>query len=85
MLSDAEYSAYCEAMGNSPAWGGQVELRVLSSLLKAPIHVRANNLSFISGVSSLRNVYFRVFLELYHLPWPNKFALHYVIINLTFL
>jgi hypothetical protein len=82
MLSEAEYSAYCEAMGSSPAWGGQVELRALSSLLKAPIHVRAYNLSFVS-VQELRNVYF--FLEIYHLPCPTNFALHYVIINLTFL
>jgi len=53
MLSEAEYSAYCEAMGSSPAWGGQVELRALSSILKAPIHVRANNVSFVSVEDSV--------------------------------
>jgi OTU domain-containing protein 6 len=39
MLTEAEYEAYCEAMASSPAWGGQVELRALSSVLQAPIQV----------------------------------------------
>lgn len=39
MLSEAEYSAYCTAMAETPAWGGQVELRVLATLLHRPLAV----------------------------------------------
>jgi len=39
MLSDGEYSAYCTAMADTPAWGGQVELRALATLLHRPLAV----------------------------------------------
>lgn len=39
MLSDGEYSAYCTAMADTPAWGGQVELRALATLLNRPLAV----------------------------------------------
>ena len=39
MLTEAEFRAYCEAMATSPAWGGQVELKALASVLQAPIQV----------------------------------------------
>ena len=39
MLTEAEYHTYCQTMASSPAWGGQVELRALSTVLKAPIQV----------------------------------------------
>lgn len=38
-LDDAEFDAYCLAVRNTPAWGGQIEITALSSVLKAPIEV----------------------------------------------
>ena len=38
-MSDGEYSAYCTAMADTPAWGGQVELRALATLLHRPLAV----------------------------------------------
>jgi len=39
MLSDTEFQAYCTKMASTPAWGGQVELQALSTVLKRPIEV----------------------------------------------
>jgi len=39
MLTSAEYSDYCEKMRNTPAWGGQVEIKALATRLKKPIQV----------------------------------------------
>lgn len=38
-LDDAEFNAYCSAVRNTPAWGGQIEITALSNVLKAPIEV----------------------------------------------
>lgn len=38
-LDDAEFDAYCLAVRNTPAWGGQIEITALSSVVKAPIEV----------------------------------------------
>lgn len=39
LLSDAEFENYCELLHTTPAWGGQIELKALSSILKVPIEV----------------------------------------------
>jgi len=39
MLSDAEFQAYCNKMASTPAWGGQVELQAMATVLKRPIEV----------------------------------------------
>ena len=39
MLTSSEYTEYCDTMSNTHAWGGQVELRALSRVLKKPIKV----------------------------------------------
>lgn len=39
LLSDEEFQKYCDDVRNTPAWGGQIELKALSSILKVPIEV----------------------------------------------
>ncbi|XP_036317835.1 deubiquitinase OTUD6B [Rhagoletis pomonella] len=39
LLTDMEFEQYCEALQTTPAWGGQIELKALSSILKVPIEV----------------------------------------------
>lgn len=39
LLNDSEFESYCENVRSSHAWGGQIELKALSSILKAPIEV----------------------------------------------
>eukprot|EP00092_Neocalanus_flemingeri_P056514 GFUD01067017.1.p1 GENE.GFUD01067017.1~~GFUD01067017.1.p1 ORF type:complete len:205 (-),score=73.88 GFUD01067017.1:89-703(-) len=39
MLSDSEYEAYCNKMASTAAWGGQVELQAMSTVLQRPIEV----------------------------------------------
>lgn len=39
MLTSDEYKQYCETMRSTNAWGGQIELRALSVVLKRPIQV----------------------------------------------
>lgn len=39
LLTDDEFFKYCEAIRNTPAWGGQVEIQALSNILKVPIEV----------------------------------------------
>ncbi|XP_017481670.1 PREDICTED: OTU domain-containing protein 6B [Rhagoletis zephyria] len=39
LLNDMEFEQYCEALQTTPAWGGQIELKALSSILKVPIEV----------------------------------------------
>lgn len=39
LLTDEEFSKYCDDVRNTPAWGGQIELKALSSILKVPIEV----------------------------------------------
>jgi len=39
MLSSSEYDEYCESLRSTPAWGGQVELKAISNVLKIPIKV----------------------------------------------
>lgn len=38
-LTDEEFLNYCEAVRNTKAWGGQIELTALSNVLKVPIEV----------------------------------------------
>lgn len=38
-LSDAEFEKYCMDLRNTPAWGGQIEIKALSQILKSPIEV----------------------------------------------
>lgn len=38
-LTDAEFDQYCDAIRNTPAWGGQIEIKALSNVLKCPIEV----------------------------------------------
>ena len=40
MLSDPEFQTYCTKMASTPAWGGQVELQAMATVLKRPIEVR---------------------------------------------
>ncbi|KAI5737641.1 hypothetical protein M8J76_015285 [Diaphorina citri] len=39
MMSPEEFAEYCNALATTPAWGGQVEVRALSQVLKAPIRI----------------------------------------------
>jgi len=39
MLTDAEYQAYCSKMASTSAWGGQVELQAMATVLRRPIEV----------------------------------------------
>ncbi|KAM7349954.1 deubiquitinase OTUD6B [Cochliomyia hominivorax] len=39
LLTDEEFDKYCDDIRNTPAWGGQIELKALSSILKVPIEV----------------------------------------------
>lgn len=38
-LTDTEFTKYCEAVRNTPAWGGQIEIKALSQVLRVPIEV----------------------------------------------
>jgi len=38
-MSDAEFEAYCTGMGSQAVWGGECELKAISSILKRPIRV----------------------------------------------
>lgn len=39
LLTDDEFNKYCNDVRTTPAWGGQIELKALSSILKVPIEV----------------------------------------------
>lgn len=39
MYTRDEFEKYCNEVANTPAWGGQLELRALSHILKTPIEV----------------------------------------------
>lgn len=39
LLTDVEFEKYCQDVSNTSAWGGQIELKALSSILKVPIEV----------------------------------------------
>ncbi|XP_075155235.1 deubiquitinase OTUD6B [Haematobia irritans] len=39
LLTDTEFEKYCDDVRNTPAWGGQIELKALASILKVPIEV----------------------------------------------
>ncbi|XP_026727074.1 deubiquitinase OTUD6B-like [Trichoplusia ni] len=39
MLTDDEFEEYCNKIENTKVWGGQLEIRALSNLLKCPISV----------------------------------------------
>ena len=50
MMSDSDLREYCDKIGNSSIWGGQLELRALSEVLKRPIEVvQANGPQVIVG------------------------------------
>lgn len=39
LLTDEEFSKYCDSIRDTPAWGGQVEIKALSHVLHVPIEV----------------------------------------------
>jgi len=39
MYTEEEYKDYCQKMRSCPVWGGQIELKALSTVLKKPIKV----------------------------------------------
>lgn len=39
MLTDEQFEQYCDKIRNTKVWGGQLEIRALSNLLKCPINV----------------------------------------------
>lgn len=39
LLTDVEYQKYCDDIRNTSAWGGEIELKALSTMLKVPIEV----------------------------------------------
>jgi len=47
MLQEEEFHAYCEAIKNTKAWGGQLELKALSHVLKRSIEVYQTSSSTI--------------------------------------
>lgn len=38
-LTDEEFQKYCDDVRNTPAWGGQIEIKALSNVLNTPIEV----------------------------------------------
>jgi len=57
MLNEAQFDKYCNDMQQTPAWGGQVELRALSQALKVPIEVvQADGPSMVVGEEFLENL-----------------------------
>lgn len=50
MLTEQQFQEYCDQVANTPAWGGQIELRALSHILKCRIEViQANSPPVIIG------------------------------------
>lgn len=50
VFTEDMYEEYCKSLENKPIWGGQIEIRALSSLLKCPIKViQANSGATIQG------------------------------------
>ncbi|XP_076232746.1 deubiquitinase OTUD6B [Calliopsis andreniformis] len=50
LLSPEQYNKYCDDVANTSAWGGAIELQVLSHLLKCPIEVvQASGAPYIIG------------------------------------
>ncbi|NP_001086171.1 deubiquitinase OTUD6B [Xenopus laevis] len=50
MYTQEEFQKYCTDIVNTPAWGGQLELRALSHILKTPIEViQAESLPIVIG------------------------------------
>lgn len=50
MYTQDEFEKYCSEIANTPAWGGQLELRALSHILKTPIEViQADSAPIIIG------------------------------------
>lgn len=43
MFTEQQFQAYCDQVANTPAWGGQIELRALSHILKCCIEVIQGN------------------------------------------
>ncbi|KAL9879557.1 deubiquitinase OTUD6B [Glossina fuscipes] len=39
LITDNEFEKYCNDVRSTPAWGGQIELKALSSVLKVPIEI----------------------------------------------
>uniref|UniRef100_A0A1A9WGJ7 ubiquitinyl hydrolase 1 n=1 Tax=Glossina brevipalpis TaxID=37001 RepID=A0A1A9WGJ7_9MUSC len=39
LITDSEFEKYCNDVRSTPAWGGQIELKALSSVLKVPIEI----------------------------------------------
>lgn len=39
IYTDSEFEKYCSDLRNTPAWGGHIEIRALSHVLKVPIEV----------------------------------------------
>lgn len=39
LLNDEQFEQYCQDIANTHAWGGHIELKAISSLLKVPIEV----------------------------------------------
>eukprot|EP00898_Chlorokybus_atmophyticus_P008650 jgi/Chlat1/8787/Chrsp90S09250 len=44
---NVDFGAYCDKMGGTAAWGGQLELRALACMLRRPIHVHAVGLPLV--------------------------------------
>ncbi|XP_069778040.1 deubiquitinase OTUD6B-like isoform X4 [Narcine bancroftii] len=50
MYTPDEFEKYCHEVANTPAWGGQLELRALSHVLKVPVEViQADSTPIIIG------------------------------------
>jgi len=57
MLNEAQFEKYCNDMQQTPAWGGQVELRALSQALKLPIEVvQSDGPSMVVGEEFVKNL-----------------------------
>lgn len=55
-LNDKEFSDYIEAVRNTRAWGGQIEIQALSNSLKCPIEVIQATGSIIQGEDQFKKV-----------------------------
>jgi OTU domain-containing protein 6 len=50
-LTDPEFDEYCEAVRNTKAWGGQIEIKAISNALEVPIEIiQATGPSTVLGV-----------------------------------
>ncbi|KAL7303718.1 hypothetical protein TKK_0003851 [Trichogramma kaykai] len=70
LLSDEQYEKYCDDVAKTSTWGGDIELQVLSNVLKCPIEViQASGAPYLVGseFESERKLTLTYHRHMYHL------------------